>query len=158
VCYPFLVTIVFWAVLYTGPWFLAQVNAWSNISEHAMNSLFALFEVIIPRTNPMLWIHILWLIIILACYLGLAYLTHSTRGIYVYGFLDPAGGKGKLAGYVLGIAVGIIVIFVIVKGLIWLRRWVTETKLHKEGKFHAGRSKEQGDVELDAGRRWASAT
>jgi len=29
------------------------------------------------------------LIVILACYLGLAYLTFDTQGFYVYGFLDP---------------------------------------------------------------------
>lgn len=29
------------------------------------------------------------LIVILACYLGLAYLTYDTEGFYVYGFLDP---------------------------------------------------------------------
>jgi hypothetical protein len=32
VTFPFLVTIVFWVVLYDGIWFSNQFNAWSNVS------------------------------------------------------------------------------------------------------------------------------
>lgn len=152
VCYPFLVTIVYWGVIFAGPWFPLEFNAWSNISEHAMNSGFALFEISMTRTHPPPWIHLLWLIVILACYLGLAYLTHYTKGIYVYSFLDPS--KGPVAGYVFGIAAGIIIIFCIVKGLIWVRKWVTEKKMGKTGKFYAGRQMGQGEVELETSRAW----
>jgi hypothetical protein len=31
VTFPFLVTIVFWAILYDGPWFAVQYDAWSNV-------------------------------------------------------------------------------------------------------------------------------
>ena len=113
-----------------------------------------MFELVIPRTSRPPWLHLPALVLILALYLGLAYLTHHTRGIYVYDFLDPANGSGKLAGYILGIAAGIIVIFLIVQGLVWLRKWGTETKMGKEGKFHGGRAKAQGDAELETARRW----
>jgi hypothetical protein len=153
VVYPFVVTIVFWAVLFSA-WWNRRYYQWSNISEHAMNSLFALTEIFLPRTTVRPWIHLLWLIVILACYLGLAYLTHYTRGVYVYGFLDPADGKGKLVGYVFGILAGVIVIFLIVQGVIWLRKWLTEKKWGREGKFHGGRAKGQGDADLEAVRMW----
>lgn len=153
VCYPILVTIIFWAVLFSA-WWDDNWSQWSNISQHAMNSAFALFEIIVPRTNPPLFIHGLWLIIILALYLALAYLTKHTEGFYVYSFLDPAGGKGKVAGYILGIAAGILIIFLLVRFAIVLRKWLTETKLGRVGKFHGGRSMEQGDVELSAARFW----
>lgn len=155
ITYPFLVTIVFWAVLYSGVWWPQRYYGWSNISEHAMNSLFALFELIFPRTTPPLWIHILWLLVVLALYLGLAYLTYDVQGWYVYSFLDPRNGhRAKTVGYILGIAAGIIVIFCIVKGLVWLRKWVTEKRMGRDGKFHGGRAKGQGDVELESARMW----
>lgn len=57
-------------------------------------------------------------------------------------------------GYILGIAAGIIVVFLIVKGLVWVRKWFTETKLGMTGKFHGGRALGHGDVELEAVRMW----
>ncbi|OBT44842.1 hypothetical protein VE00_04979 [Pseudogymnoascus sp. WSF 3629] len=153
ITYPFLVTIVYWAVLYTS-WFTTPYPRWTNISQHALNSLFALFELIIPRTSRPPWIHLPFLILILALYLSLAYLTHYTRGIYVYSFLDPGNGRGMLAGYVLGIAAGIIVIFLLVQGAVWGRKWGTEGKMGWEGRFHGGRGKGQGDVELEVARQW----
>ena len=34
VTFPFLVTIVYWVVLYDGPWFPLDFDAWSNVSPH----------------------------------------------------------------------------------------------------------------------------
>ncbi|KAF4422912.1 hypothetical protein COL154_004694 [Colletotrichum chrysophilum] len=136
--YPFIVTIVYWAIIYSGPWYEEEFNAWSNVSQHAMNSGFALFEIIIPRTSAaqLEWVHMLWLIIVLALYLALAYVTHATQGFYTYDFLDiQKNGSGKTAAYIIGIAVAGIVFYLIVKGLIWLREWVTERKLGMDGKF-----------------------
>jgi hypothetical protein len=148
------VTIVFWAVLYAGPWYTRRYDAWSNISQHALNSLFALFELLFTRADPRPWIHLPFLITLLALYLGLAYLTHRTQGFYVYSFLDPAKGTGRLVGYAFGIAAGIIVIFLITSGVAWVRRWWTEKKMGRTGKFHAGRSLGRGDVELEEVRTW----
>lgn len=75
-------------------------------------------------------------IIILALYLGLAYLTHATQGFYTYGFLDlQKNSSGIVAAYIVGILVAAIVIFLIVRYLILLRVWVTEKKLGLTGKF-----------------------
>lgn len=121
-----------------------------------MNSLFALFEVIFPRTSPPPFVHLLWVIIILGTYCGLAYLTKATKGFYVYSFLDPSiGGSGRVAAYVAALAAAMIVIFLVVKLIIWGRKWLTETKLGMNGKFYGGRSIEQGDVELNTARNWA---
>jgi hypothetical protein len=136
VTYPFIVTAVYWGVLYSGTWFTETFNAWSNVSQHAMNTGFALFEIIFTRTNPPPMVHMLWLIIVLALYLALAYLTRATKGFYVYDFLDPGKkGSGVTAGYILGIAVAAIVAFWLAWGLIWLRRYVSETRCGRDGKF-----------------------
>ncbi len=148
--FPFIVTGVYWGRLYAGTWFTLEFNAWSNVSEHAMNSGFALFEILVPRTALAPWIHLLWLIAILALYLGLAYVTRATKGFYVYSFLDPAtSGRAFVAAYVFGIAAACIVIYLLVKGLVALRLWLTEKKLGMDGKF-ANRGSWRGpeDVEL----------
>lgn len=137
-----------------------------------MNSAFALFEIIFTRINPAPWIHLLWLVIILILYLGLAYITYATKHYFVYSFLnfnppnnviDSATGKttniggvgkGAVVGYVFGIAVAICLIFCLVRGLVWARKWVTEKKLGMRGKFFAGREMGAGDVELETQRVW----
>ncbi|KAK0391613.1 hypothetical protein NLU13_1113 [Sarocladium strictum] len=150
VTFPFVVTIVYWGVLYSNPWFSLRFDAWRNVSEHALNSGYALFEIIIPRTNPPLWINLLWLMVILLAYLGLAFVNLARTGKYVYSFLDyqEVGGRGFVAAYVVGIAVGICVVFVVVWALILLRRWVVEKKLGMDGRFakHPG---SQHDVEMN---------
>ncbi|KAI0178571.1 hypothetical protein GGR52DRAFT_532654 [Hypoxylon sp. FL1284] len=147
--YPFLVTIVYWAILYDygSAWFPTEYDAWSNISQHAFNSIFALFEIIVSRVAPPPWIHALWLIVVLALYLALAYLTRATKGFYVYPFLDPTKAHSLVAAYVLGIGIATLIIFGIVKGALWVRCWVTEVKMGWEGKFTAPRTQE---VELEA--------
>ncbi|KAI0383504.1 hypothetical protein F5Y04DRAFT_250362 [Hypomontagnella monticulosa] len=135
--YPFLVTIVYWGVLYAygSAWFPSVYLGWSNISQHALNSFFALFELLITRTDPQPWIHALYVVVVLAFYLALAYLTRATAGFYPYPFLDPSRTGKLVAAYVFGIGVAGVVIFAIVWCVIWVRRWITEEKLGMRGKF-----------------------
>ncbi|MCJ1470713.1 hypothetical protein MMC07_009360 [Pseudocyphellaria aurata] len=148
ITFPFLVTVVFWAVLYSGHWFPVVFNAWSNISQHALNSVLALFEVLIPRTDPPPLLHLLFLIVILALYLALAYITVAAQGFYTYSFLDPGRGKGRVVGYTFGILVAICVIYGLVWGMIWTRRWVTETAWGMSGVLSPKARREDEDMEL----------
>lgn len=90
------------------------------------------------------------IVIILALYLSLAYLTHAVQGWYTYDFLNlDKHSSGVVAGYIIGILVGSIIVFLIVRYIILLRLWVTEKKLGMTGKFvrHAqpiGRDEEMG--------------
>ena len=82
------------------------------------------------------WLDLIPIVFLLALYLGLAYLTHTTEGFYVYPFLDlQKNSSGAVAGVIVGILVAAIIIFLIVRYLIVLRVWVTEKKLGKHGKF-----------------------
>lgn len=172
VTFPILVTIVYWAVLYDGPWFPVIFDGWSNvrfvsitesyismpecltcnsiqISRHALNTLFCLVEIVLPATNPPPMLHVVGLIFILLLYLGLAYLTHATQGFYVYDFLDPATGSGKVTGYCFGIFAGILVIFFVVWGLIWTRRRFTRLGKRSRRDLDWNSSLDRdGDVEL----------
>lgn len=67
---------------------------------------------------------------------------------------DGGVGKGGVVGYVFGIAVAIIIIFCISKGLAWVRKWVTEKKMGRKGVFYGGRNMGQGEVELETVRMW----
>ncbi|KAK4494668.1 hypothetical protein PRZ48_014024 [Zasmidium cellare] len=126
--FPFIVTAVYWAVLSKDA-FVSQFSTWSNISEHAMNSAFAFVELALPRSQPHPWINLAPLILLLALYLSLAYLTHETEGIYVYDFLDPSNGSGSVTGYCFAILAACIVIFIVVRYLQLLRQWLAEQKL-----------------------------
>ena len=103
-----------------------------------MNSAFALFEVIVPRTDPDPWIHLPTIIIILALYLSLAFLSHAINHFYVYSFLDiPRKGSAFVAVAIVLILVASIVVFAIIHGIIYLRKRLTESKMHCAGKFSA---------------------
>jgi hypothetical protein len=133
--------VVYWSLIYNGFHTIFQV--WSNVTQHALNTVFCITEIVLPRTDPLPWIHLLWLIIILCLYLGVAFITFATEHFYVYSFLDDTkkGGRGRVAGYIIGILVAAIIVFIIVRYLILLRKWVTETKLHKTGKLEHRRQK-----------------
>lgn len=93
-------------------------------------------EILVPRTEPLPWLDLLPIVVLLALYLGLAYLTHATQGFYVYDFLDlQTHSSGIVAAYIIGILVASILVFLLVRYLIMLRLWVTEKKLGKSGKF-----------------------
>lgn len=85
----------------------------------------------------------MFLVILLACYLALAYITHATEGFYPYSFLDPSKGGGRVTGYCFGILIAICVIFGIVWGAIWLRNLATH-RLGLEGRFAGQRRKRDG--------------
>ena len=129
-------------------------NGWSNTSQHALNTVFAAFEVLVTRTEPPPLLHLLLLVVILALYVALAYITRASEGFYSYSFLDPhQGGSGRVAGYAFGILAAVVVIFAVVWGVIWVRRWVTEKRLGMEGKYAKVRGIGRGeDVELMAER------
>ncbi|KAG0638375.1 hypothetical protein HOY80DRAFT_967841 [Tuber brumale] len=137
ITFPFLVTVVYWVILAPdeNP-FDTTYSAWNNISFHALNSVFAIFEVLVPRTESPPWLHIPFLILILAGYLGVAYITRATKHFYTYSFLDPGKkGPGMVAAYVLGIIVAFCVMFVIIWLIIWLRLFLCEKVFGLKGMF-----------------------
>ncbi|KAF9739362.1 hypothetical protein PMIN01_01996 [Paraphaeosphaeria minitans] len=147
--YPFIVTVaVFWALLAPKNGFASTKDLWSNTSQHALNSFYALFEIVIPRTEPLPFLHMIVIVFVLALYLSLAYLTHALQGWYPYEFLNlDEHSSGVVAGYIVGILVGSIIVFLIVRYLILLRLWLTEKKLGKTGKFSSRDHRRMRDEE-----------
>jgi len=128
VTFPLLVTIVYWVLLSSPSTFATPYTAWSNISKHILNSVMAIFEITLTNVGPLPWIDMLGTVLLLASYLGVAYITHATQGIYTYGFLDPKVQGKLLAAYIVGIAVGQCIIFLAVTGLIHFREWIIRRK------------------------------
>lgn len=147
------IVVVFWAVLASGA-FRSPFTTWSNISEHALNSVFAFAEIVLPCSEPHPWIQTAPIVVVAALYLALAYVTQASEGFYVYYFLDPwvlsplclpvdakltmvfrAHGRGLVAGACIGILAAMIIFFVVVRYLILLRMWITEKRLGMTGKL-----------------------
>jgi len=127
-------SVVFWTVLANHALAYPLV-AWQNISVHALNSVFAFCEVVLPATRPHAWVHLGPLIVLLVLYLALTYISHSIRGYYVYPFLDPVNGAGGIIGILVGTPIATALVFSVVKGLIWGRVRAAEGK---DGKKTSG--------------------
>ena len=91
--FPVLVTAVFWSLLASPDTLSTKYAAWTNISEHALNTAFAGIEILLSNLAPAFprrtsegiawpWIHLPFLIILLACYLAVAYITSATQHFY----------------------------------------------------------------------------
>ncbi|KAH7890291.1 hypothetical protein F5I97DRAFT_1933657 [Phlebopus sp. FC_14] len=120
VVFPIIVTVVFWSLLASPATFHTRYFGyvpWSNISEHAMNSGFALFEIFLTHAGPSPWSHIFPIFLLLALYLGVAYITYATQGFY--------------STYIIGIAIGYCLVFSIVKGICALR-WGLFSRYNKQ--------------------------
>lgn len=126
---------------------------------HALNTLFCLFEVVFTNNPAPRWIWLPVDIVVLALYLGLAYLSKSTIGYYgelyrvtkaeyinwfvylVYDFLDPNEQGALLAAYIIGIGVAEVLLFSIMYGLIRLRQRLTRSQRAVEGATEADEDK-----------------
>lgn len=121
---------------------------------HALNAVFALFELLFTRTERPPWIQIPFLVLLLAGYLGVAFITYADQGFFTYGFLDfNKNSSGSVAAYVFGILAGMIVVFLIVTAIIWARNLLFERVFGKDEKYYlrdkgmrSGRRYENGAV------------
>ncbi|RDX54365.1 hypothetical protein OH76DRAFT_1540024 [Lentinus brumalis] len=119
--YPLVVTVIFWALLSDSSTFASTYTTWINISEHALNTVFALFEITLTNVAPSPWLHLPLCVFMLACYLGVAYITEATQGFYTYSFLDPGKEHAKLAGYIIAVGIAECLAFLLARGLVWVR-------------------------------------
>jgi len=65
ITYPILVTIVFWTLLAGGGTLATTRSRWSNISKHALNSVFAIFEIIFSAVGTQPWSHLIFIVLFL---------------------------------------------------------------------------------------------
>ncbi len=118
--FPLLITVVSWTTMSAG-WPAGRFEQWINFSVHGLNSIFAFTEIILPATQPLPWIHLPFIMVVLSMYLGLAYLTRATQGFYIYEWMNPAHGKGSIVLHIAVYAAAMITLFVLVRYMIVLR-------------------------------------
>ncbi|KAJ7484112.1 hypothetical protein FB451DRAFT_1392685 [Mycena latifolia] len=82
----FIVTMVFWALLSSPDTFSTAFSAWSNTSLHVLNSAFALLELLMTNAPPAPLLALPVQILLLAGYLGVAYITKARQGLYCVWF------------------------------------------------------------------------
>ncbi|KAF7317444.1 hypothetical protein HMN09_00481100 [Mycena chlorophos] len=145
--FPLLVSLVFWAVIadsstfdtrfdstsvpiavpslppsFASPSPVANARkAWSAISVHALNSVFALFEILGTNTPRVAWVFLPVGMLVLIAYTGVIYITYATQGFYAYSFMNPDGHPGKLALHIFGVGAAEVVMFCVAWGLVTLR-------------------------------------
>jgi hypothetical protein len=105
-------------------------NMLSTLSSWCLRSVSLLSGYSRGRTSlssPSSWVRFLMHRLNIAGYLGVAYITRATQGIYVYSFLNP--NKGAIvAAYIFGIFAGAIIIFSIVNCIAYGLKKVAQAK------------------------------
>ena len=127
--FPLLVTTVYWGSMWTRTWWSDEFSQWNMITMHALNSVFAGFETIFTNTKPPPITHLPILMLFMSLYLGIAYITRKTEGIYIYLWLDPKNGIVKLLLHVGGYGALCMAYFFFVRTVMTLRcRWTQKNQ------------------------------
>ncbi|PHH61455.1 hypothetical protein CDD81_363 [Ophiocordyceps australis] len=152
VVFPLLVSIIYWAMIFKGPWRGSTFDSWRNVSQHALNSVFALIEMILARTSLLPVVHLLWLFCILVAYLGVAFVTNIDQDFFVYAFLDKnkVGGPGLVAAYIACVAMALVVVFIVAQVIIRVRLWAVESPKTVSDEAVATSAQSSPEMELRA--------
>ncbi|KAI8866676.1 hypothetical protein GQ42DRAFT_127889 [Ramicandelaber brevisporus] len=110
--YSFIVTLVYWSVLYQPKDQPNALATWFNVSVHALNFAIALVEMIFNRMI-MKRSHVLYFCIPAALYLCLAWTLYGAYGVFTYPFLDFVHHHGAVAGVVVGLMAGFVLVFML---------------------------------------------
>lgn len=128
ICFPPMVSAIYWCSMFVDKWYILEFDRWSNLSIHCLNTIFALTEIFLPRTKLRPWTHLGVLMLFMSLYLGLVYISKAVEDFYPYLWLDPRVGWKQIVAHIIGYTMTIILVFNIVLGFIWLRRNLTEPK------------------------------
>ncbi|KAF9190263.1 hypothetical protein BGZ51_008794 [Haplosporangium sp. Z 767] len=119
VTYHIVVPLVYWTMLNVGGSDATPIVIWQNVSVHALDGVFVIFELIFNRhfLQP---VHSFVVTGVMILYMFLTFLAYADKGTWVYPFLNWSQGA-ICAAYYLGIAVGLLIIFFILLALHRLR-------------------------------------
>lgn len=107
--------------MWSRSWFPDDFSQWSMITMHSLNSVFALFEILVTSTEPFPLTHLPILLLIMSLYLPVAYIERYTEEIYIYLWLDPNNGIAKLLLHIVGYAALITGYFFAVRYILILK-------------------------------------
>jgi uncharacterized membrane protein len=122
VVYHLFVPIIYWLLVYDST-IQRDTRDWiTTIMHHGIDALFLLFEVIFSR-NLVKWKHLVLIVILSFFYLFYMWVVYAGEGYFVYAFLAFSKGPTVALWYVV-MVVTILVLFVIMWGLHWVREWI----------------------------------
>ncbi|KAJ3290516.1 hypothetical protein HDU79_003173 [Rhizoclosmatium sp. JEL0117] len=109
--YVYIVSIVFWALLASVLSNADSVNSWLTVSQHALNSVIMIGELVLGRI-PLAYAFMIPFIVIALMYLGIALVFHAVYGSWSYGFLDTSKPMWYL--WYIGVILFFVIEFVVV--------------------------------------------
>jgi len=119
-------TTVYWTLLFTGDLSI------DNFSIHALNSVWALTELMLTRFD-IIAIHYLFPFLYLLLYTFWAWIYYARFNLWIYPFLSWSVGP-VAAAYYLGVLILSIIFYFILKGICELRNWILRKKGFREKK------------------------
>lgn len=139
--FPLMVTVIFWSVL-SGPTSLADpYSIFANIGKHTLNYVLTMVDLVILSRTPLRpWWHLVFLIILLALYLGIVKITYDRFHVWVYGFFNlQQFGVPLVVMFSLLLGVFVVASFCVSQGLILLREFVA-ARVQKSGQWGSAKA------------------
>ncbi|KIY63109.1 hypothetical protein CYLTODRAFT_382734 [Cylindrobasidium torrendii FP15055 ss-10] len=113
-CFPLVITLIYYPIFgYNPP---SNIDSWLWISMHGVNALFSIFEIVMTNCPPGPWRILIGDIALIAGYVGIAYVTRDTKGF----------NSTFLGMYIAILFAAEVVMFCVVQGLLFLRRYLVE--------------------------------
>lgn len=136
-------TIVYWIILKDGAYDTTR-STWQNLSVHALNLVFVYLDILFLGREAMRpWSHLLFVIFLIACYVGVAYITYAEQHFYTYDFLNQGEyGTGIVSAFVVVLGIATVVSFLVGQFVIFVREYVAAKLLPSQG--HWGTAQVRG--------------
>ncbi|KAI9486804.1 MAG: hypothetical protein EXX96DRAFT_550671 [Benjaminiella poitrasii] len=133
ITYNILTPVVFWTLLSPGgsSTSIPSVSMWLNVSVHGVSFFLMAFDVIFNRIQLPIRL-VVFVIITVLFYMFLAFIIFSSKGIWVYPFLNWDQGPVAALWYFV-VAIIVVVGFFIMVFVHWIRDFIA----HKMGKRNA---------------------
>ncbi|KAF9574781.1 hypothetical protein EC968_005567 [Mortierella alpina] len=119
-----IVPLVYWTFLRSHQKPHTGVYEWATVSEHSMDGVFMIVEIVCSRM-VMDVRHLPFTLLFMALYLLVTFVHWWSTGLWVYSFLDYiTQGWTKTVVYYVGVAVGLVVVYLAVWKLHDLREYL----------------------------------
>lgn len=119
------------------PSFVSTFDVWVDVSLYAVNAAQAMFEIVFTQMEALPLIDVVWPILALGLYFGLAFLVHSNQHFYVHSYTRYASLDDFSTAAAILTNVGIVfAIFALVSGVILLRERIVRRRLDNRVVYH----------------------
>lgn len=139
--FPLVVLVIFWSVL-RGPAPLGDpYSAFANIGKHTLNYVLTMIDLVVLSRTPLRpWWHLVFLVSMLALYIGIVSITYQRYHVWVYGFFNVQQfGLPLVVCFCLLLGCFTVASFCLTQGLMLLREYIA-AKVQKSGQWGSARA------------------